>query len=107
MKTKFTLLITACLFFTAVTQAQGYNDHGYANNNNMRQDRHDIYRDNARISHEKNEVYRDVAHGNYRDARYDRFELNRDRRDRFSDRRDLRVDRRDIRYDRRSARGCF
>jgi hypothetical protein len=99
MKTKFTLLIVAALFFTVATQAQEYNGHGYVNNKSnreVRNDKKDIYHDNARIHFDKNQYFREEAHGNYRDARYSRFELSRDRKNRFFDKVELRSDRRQI-----------
>lgn len=87
-KTKFTILIAACLFVTAATQAQGF----AANRFNG-----DIHHDRVDVRHDLNDMRHDRA-----DLRYDR--RMGDRRDFFHDRQDLRVDHRDFDRDRYELR---
>jgi hypothetical protein len=56
-------------------------------------DRRDIQHDEARIARDRQELRRDLYYGNYRAARHERRELDREYRDLNRDRRDLYWDR--------------
>jgi hypothetical protein len=57
-------------------------------------DRHDIRRDESRISHDRWERRRDLRTGRYAAARHETREIRHEYRDLNRDRRDLRWDRR-------------
>lgn len=60
----------------------------------IRSDRRDIRRDDAKIGHDRRELRRDLYRGDYGAARHERRELRHEYRDVTRDRRDLYWDRR-------------
>jgi len=85
MKTKFTFLLAAGLFFAVASQAQ-YHD-SYAGQRDIRHDKREIYQDRQDLKRNYNYGYSGSFH-------QDRRDLIRDRRDLYFDRHDRRFNHR-------------